>query len=112
MKKTFLFLLIPSITLADGYLSIIPTHDALQGNGSVFSLDGDVPLEGKWYLNQEVQLATVEKYRSADSKLDLEYRWSELFSTSLGAGYSSFHAFGNDRIESEDVHIKLKVKVW
>ena len=113
MKTRFLLLcLLPTLTFAEGELSVTPTHDILQGNGAIFELQGDVHLVKKYYVVQDYQLSTIERYRDANGKLDLEYRWTPIFATSVGAGYDSFHHYGDDRVESEDLHVKLKVKVW
>lgn len=101
-----------SRAFGEGTLTIEPQHDILQGDGGIFSFDGDIHLVDKWYLNPGAQLSTVQRYRDANGSLDLEYRWTSKISTSFGGGYDSYHHFGDDRIESEDAHIKVKYKLW
>lgn len=107
-----LLILTPITSAADGELTVTPIHDFLQGNGAIFELSGDAKLKSKLYLVPDMQLSTVQQYRDAQGKLDFEYRWTKLFATSVGGGYESYHHFGEDRVESEDVHAKFKFKVW
>lgn len=104
--------LIASRAFAEGNITLEPQHDFLQGNGGIATFDADMHIANKWYLQPNAQLSTIQRYRDANGSLDLAYKWNDTISTSFGGGYDSYHHFGDDRIESEDAHIKVKYKLW
>lgn len=108
----FILLFVAAQAYAEGTLTLEPTHDFVQGEGGIFTFDGDAHLYKRWYLDPYAQLSTVERYRDLNCSLDFEYKWTERFSTTLGAGYDSYRHYGDERVQSNDVHTKVKIKLW
>lgn len=106
-------LFISSFVLAEGTLYVQPIHDFTEGNGATVILESDFKLTRRLYLLPTAQLNTLEKYREEIGTLELEYRWTDDFSTGVGTTHNRYRRYTDDeQVVATDAHLVFKYKLW
>lgn len=114
LLKAFGLLLLASAAHASGDLALSPVHDFAQGWGSrsILSIDEEIPGYSKIHLLPTITMVNVQGYRDYNGSLDMQYQWTERFATVVGYTYDSYLHYGEDVLQSGELHGGVKVKLW
>lgn len=107
-------MLLATTAFASGELSLSPIHDFQQGWGSrsILSIDEEFPFHTKLHAIPTFTMVNVQGYRDYNGSFDLQYNWTERYATSFGYGYDSYKHYGDETLQSGELHGALKVKLW
>lgn len=113
--KYFLIALSLSSPLhAEGWFSMSPSHDFVNGNGQELSLEVEQPLRKPLSLTGAVTASSFETYQDLIGTVGFE--WECDARVTIGVGYSydrfSMSSDAETPFYSRNVYGRLKVRLW